>query len=102
MIKHILTIGLNDKDTKQQKYDIVTCYKMVETTLKKYVDGYTIYQAQGYYKHENGEFVSENSLRVELLFTRETIVKKIAKDIKIILNQESIVYEKQTTNSNLI
>lgn len=104
MQKHILTIGLNDKDTKQQKYDIVTCYKLVENVLKENTNGYTIYQTNGGYKHDNGEFVQEISLRVELMFIEKEKVIEIANIIKspIVLNQETIAYEIVTSNSELI
>ena len=104
MQKHILTIGLNDKDTKQQKYDIITCYKLVENVLRQHTDGYTIYQTNGGYKHDNGEFVQEISLRVELMFIEKKKVIEIANIIKspIVLNQESIAYEIVTSNSELI
>ena len=104
MTKHILTIGLNDKDTKLQKYDILTCYKLVESVLKQHVDGYTITQALGGYKHDDGTYVSETSLRVELLFTDTKTIKLIANAIKAptCLNQESIAYEKVTTKGELL
>lgn len=104
MEKFILTIGLNDKDTKLQKYDIVTCYKLIENVLKQYTEGYTIYETIGGYKHNNGVFVQEKSLRVELMFTTAKVVKHIAELIKAptCLNQETIAFEIVTTNSELI
>ena len=99
--KYTLTIGLNDKDTKQQKYDIITCYKLVEDILKKYLDGYTIYEAKGGYKHDDGTFISENSLVVMLLFTNDIQVKIIVDTIKQVLNQESVAVVKETIKSEL-
>jgi hypothetical protein len=104
MTKHILTIGLNDKDTKLQKFDIITSYKLVEAVLKQHTDGYTIYETRGGYKHDDGTFVTETSLRVELLFTDTNTIKLIANAIKspLCLNQESIAYEKITTKGELL
>lgn len=104
MQKHILTIGLNDKDTKQQKYDIITSYKLIENVLREHTTGYTIYQTNGGYKHDDGEFVQEISLRVELMFIEKEKVIEIANIIKspIVLNQETIAYEIVTSNSELI
>ena len=100
--KYILTIGLNDKDTYTQKYDTITAYKLVEDTLKTYTNGYTIYETKGGYKHDNGTFVQETSLRVELSFISETQVRVIALALKKLLNQEAIVLETQKLNSELI
>lgn len=104
MKKFILTIGLNDKDTKTQRYDTITAYKMVENILQQYTDGYTMYQANGGYKHNDGTFTNEISLRVELLFVDELTCRIIANKIKSkdILNQESIALEIIDTNSQLI
>jgi hypothetical protein len=100
--KYILTIGLNDKDTKMQKYETITAYKMVESITQQYVDGYTIYETRGGYKHDDGTYTFENSLRLELMFTNELQVRLIAEAIKKQLNQESIALETLTTNTKLI
>ena len=100
--KYILTIGLNDKDTKQQKYDTITAYKLVEQITQKYVDGYTIYETKGGYKHDDGTYTYEQSLRLELMFTTELQVRLIANSIKTTLNQESIALEILQTNTQLI
>ena len=101
-IRHILTIGLNDKDTKIQKYDTITAYKMIESILTDYATGYTMYETNGGYKHDDGTFISEKSIRVELMFISETLVFIIANKIKETLNQESIAYETLISNSQLI
>lgn len=100
--KHILTIGLNDQHTKTQKYDTITAYKMIENILTEYTTGYTMYETNGGYKHDDGTFISEKSIRVELMFISETLVFIIANKIKETLNQETIAYETITTNSQLI
>lgn len=100
--KYILTIGLNDKDTKQQKYDTITAYKMIEQIALQYTDGTTITEQQGTYKHEDGTITHETSLALTLQFTNELTVKLIANEIKKALNQESIIFEKLTSNSILI
>lgn len=101
-IRHILTIGLNDKDTKIQKYDTITAYKMIESILTDYATGYTMYETNGGYKHDDGTFISEKSIRVELMFISQALVFLIANKIKESLNQESIAYETLVSNSQLI
>lgn len=81
--KYILNVGLNDKDTKQQKIDSVEAYKVVENLLlNNGISGYTIYQGLGLYKHDSGEITRENTLIIELL--------------KQVLNQESVLKQVQT------
>ena len=89
-------IGLNDKDTKKQNISTLEAYKMVSNILlNNNIDGATIFEAQGIYKHDNGEIVIENTLRVELAFiSDEKIIYNIIKLLKTALNQESIMLKK--------
>ena len=94
--KYILNVGLNDKDTKLQKIDSIEAYKIVENTLlNNGLDGYTIYQGKGLYKHDTGEITQENTLIIEMIFTTEDIVNKVITILKQVLNQESILKQVQ-------
>lgn len=101
MDKYILYVGLNDKDTKIQKIDTLSAYNLTNNILLNYVEGATVTQSKGIYKHNNGNVVIENTLIIELLFTDKTTVETIAKELKIVLNQESIAIQKQTIESYL-
>lgn len=101
MKQFTLIIGLNDKNTKKQELDTISCYKLVNNLLLKYVDGATIYQAQGIYKHENGQVVIENSLKIDIIDSTRDVIENIATQLKTILNQESIVIIENTINSQL-
>ena len=101
MDKYILYVGLNDKDTKTQKIDTLSAYNLANNILLNYVEGATVTQSKGIYKHQNGNVVIENTLIIELLFTDKTTVETIAKELKIALNQESIAIQKQTIESYL-
>ena len=101
MDKYILYVGLNDKDTKTQKIDTLSAYNLTNNILLNYVEGATVTQSKGIYKHNNGNVVIENTLVIELLFTDKTTVETIAKELKMTLNQESIAIQKQTIESYL-
>ena len=101
MDKYILYVGLNDKDTKTQKIDTLSAYNVTNNILLNYVEGATITQSKGIYKHNNGNIVIENTLVIELLFTDKTTVETIAKELKMALNQKSIAIQKQTIESYL-
>ena len=101
MDKYILYVGLNDKDTKTQKIDTLSAYNLANNILLNYVEGATVTQSKGIYKHNNGNVVIENTLIIELLFTDKTTVETIAKELKMALNQESIAIQKQTIESYL-
>lgn len=101
MDKYVLYVGLNDKDTKTQKIDTLSAYNLTNNILLNYVEGATVTQSKGIYKHNNGNVVIENTLIIELLFTDKTTVETIAKELKVALNQESIAIQKQTIESYL-
>ena len=101
MDKYILYVGLNDKDTKTQKIDTLSAYNLTNNILLNYVEGATVTQSKGIYKHNNGNVVIENTLIIELLFTDKTTVETIAKELKMALNQETIAIQKQTIESYL-
>ena len=102
MEKFTLYLGLNDKDTKQQKIDTIEAYKIVENIITEKFDGGTISHATGVYKHDDGTIVREETLRIELLFTTHEAVVKLCNMLKIIFNQESIALQQDVINSELI
>ena len=99
MKKQTLYIGLNDKDTKAQKIDTLEAVKIVSNILTEYTDGATIYNATGIYKHDNGDIVIENTLRVELIEADAGRLAEAVKIIKTVLNQESIIIQNEIINS---
>ena len=100
--KYTLYVGLNDKDTKTQKIDTIEAYKIIENLLVNKVDGGTIFEANGVYKHEDGTVVIEKTLRVEIMFATDEQIKEIVEYLKIILNQESIAVQKEEITSELM
>lgn len=103
IIKYTLFIGLNDKITKLQEISTIDAYKLIVNICKSHkLDGFTISEATGFYVHENGEVVTEKSLRIEILFSSNEVIDAIIKDIKIILNQESVVKQVEEVTSELV
>lgn len=102
MEKFILYVGLNDKDTKMQKINTLEAYKIVNNIVMQYTNGATIYEANGIYKHNDGKIVIEKTLRIELMFIDREIVNKIIDILKRVLNQESIVLQREKINSELV
>lgn len=103
IIKYSLYLGLNDKDTKTQKIDTLEAYKILCNLLKSYnVEGFTVYNAHGFYVHDDGSFTVENTLKVELMFIDEITIDNIIKQLKIIFNQESIIKQVEEVTSELV
>ena len=102
MKKHILFLGLNDKDSKMQEINTVDAYKITMATIKKYYSGATVQEATGFYTHENGESVIEKSLVISILFAEDEKTARLAEDLKNLFNQESIALQVENVNSKLI
>lgn len=102
MNKFTLYLGLNDKDKKVQLINTLEAYKICNNILMHYTDGATIFEANGIYKHDNGEFTIEKTLRIELLFVDKKTVLNIVDDLKKAFNQESIAVQEQKISSELI
>ena len=93
-----LYIGLNDKDTKKQ---IISTSKAKQLVARICGDC-TISNAIGHYTHEDGQKVTEKSLRVELFCKADNQVKSYCKQLKRILNQESIAINTQVVQTTFI
>lgn len=102
MEKFTLYLGLNDKDTKQQKINTLEAYKIVSNILASDFGGGTIFEAQGIYKHDNGTIVFEKTLRIEILFAEFAQIKTLVSNLKKIFNQESIAVQREIINSELM
>ena len=85
----IYYIGTKDKDTKD--YKLTNDYfrqTITDEFAKQYPLGFTITEGTGYYKHESGGTVIENTYIVTVFTT--TVNNNWINELKIKLNQECI------------
>ena len=99
MRKITLYVGLNDKDTKQQRIETVEAVKIASNLIFTLTNGGTIYNATGIYKHDDGTIVIENTLRIELIDVAENALNQLVSTLKQVLNQESIIMQTETIQS---
>ena len=103
MNKFNLYVGLNDKDTKKQEIATLEAYKVVTNIIASNdVTGFTIYEANGYYVHDDKSISIEKSLKIEMMFIELDVIQNIIKDIKKALNQESIILQTEKIKSELV
>lgn len=100
--KFTLYLGLNDKDTKRQEISTLEAYKVVSNILAKDFGGGTIFEAQGIYKHDDGQVVFEKTLRIEILFAELPQIKILVELLKKMFNQESIAVQEENIESSLM
>lgn len=99
MNKVTLYLGLNDKDSKKQEVSTIEAFKIASKIITSYTDGGTIFEADGIYRHDNGDIVIEKTLKIELVDITSTAVNSIISALKISLNQESILKQTEVINS---
>ena len=102
MIKYIISLGLNDKDTKTQLIDTITAYKKCNEIVLKYVDGATVYETQGIFKHNDGTITIEKSLQIEIWEASKKAIENITNELKTEFNQEAVNVQIQEVTSYMI
>ena len=100
MIKTLLTVGLNDKNTERQEIETGAAKNIIANILLNQYNifAFTMFECSGVYKMEStGNIIFENSIRVEIATNDElTAADAIIETLKKELNQESIMMEKET------
>lgn len=103
MKKYTLSVGLNDKDSIAQEIsDMESCVRIIESLNESLISGYTIYNANGFYTHENGTKVNEKTIIIDIVNEKKEKILKACNSIKRNLNQESILVQEQNIESMFI
>lgn len=86
-------IGKFDKLTHKQKLSNEFILNAIHKILTKHnVLGYTVTSCKGCYTHTNGAIVREPSYKVTIC-NMELPIKQVCNELKLQLNQESILVE---------
>lgn len=93
--KYVLYIGTNDKDTYTQQIPLDEAEQIVNEICSKYVEGYTVQQAEGGWVDESGILTEEQTLVYSFDTVREEDLVSIMDEVLVQLNQASILVERQ-------
>lgn len=93
MEKVTIFIGLNDKDSKKQEISFSEAFSLLTQYITKCVGIGTLSEAAGVYTHDNGQVVSERTIRAEFYTENKEPVFEFVRFAKSILNQESVAVE---------
>lgn len=100
--RYTIMVGLNDGDTKVQKFSTDRLEKLMCEVCKSYKVSFSMNRMTGGYFHENGQFVNENSIQITLIGGSKEITDEIAKDICAFFNQESVFVVHDKVDSYMI
>ena len=76
-VKYTMYLGTNDKNTLKQEIPTETIKAQMQETCFKYVDGYTVWEVEGFFRDDDGNVTSENSLVYVFIDTPIEAVKNI-------------------------
>ncbi len=84
-------VGLNDAETKKQKYELERYRSVLKQICFSYHVAFSVSVSEGGYFHDNGEYTEENTLVLTLIDTDKALIEEIAKDLCVFFNQESVL-----------
>ncbi len=84
-------VGLNDADTKVQKFDTEKYISVLRNVCHNYNVAFSFHMINGGYFHDDGRYTEENTLVLILIDVPENTVREIAKDLCAFFHQESVM-----------
>ena len=92
-------VGLDDKDSHEQRFDTEKYKSILKTVCKSYRTPFSLQVIEGGYFHDDGSWVEENTLLITLIGIPQRIVYEIAKDLCTFFRQESVMITGSTVHS---
>ena len=84
-------VGLNDSETRAQKYETEQYVKILKDICKNYHVAFSMDIEEGGYYHEDGEYTEETSLVLVLIDAEQDVVQNIAQALCTGFHQESVL-----------
>ena len=91
MTKTEIYVGLNDQDTKVQKFETAKYISVLKHVCISYEVPFSFNLIEGGYIHESGEYTQENTLVLTLVDVDKATVEEIARDLCAFFHQESVL-----------
>ncbi len=91
MVETRLYIGLNDAETRTQLFETEKYIEQLKKFCFTYHVPFSVGLEEGGYFHEDGEYIEEKSLVLTLIDAEKAIIENIAKDLRTLFHQESIL-----------
>ena len=84
-------IGLNDSQTKEQKFETEKYMSVLKSVCRNYHVAFSVDIESGGYYHDNGEYTEETSFVLIMINADRQVVQNIAKDLCSFFHQESVL-----------
>ena len=89
MKKTDIYVGLNDQDTKVQKFETEKYVSVLKRLCIAYKVPFSFSLIDGGYIHDSGEYTQEKTLVLTLIDADKNIIEEIAKDLCVFFHQEA-------------
>lgn len=97
-----LYIGLNDAETKKQMFETEQYVEQLKKLCFTYHVPFSVAFEEGGYFHETGEYVEEKTLVLTLIDAEADMIRKIAKDLCGLFNQESVLVTEDQVKGTIL
>lgn len=84
-------IGLNDSETKHQKFDTSRYIELLKRVCVSYGTPFSFDVVSGGYIHDDGQYTEENTIVLTFIDVDQNIIDEIAQDLRTFFHQESIL-----------
>ena len=84
-------IGLNDAQTKEQKYETEKYMSVLKNVCRSYHVAFSVDIEHGGYYHDDGEYTEETAFILVLINADQKVINDIAKDLCTFFHQESVL-----------
>ena len=102
MLETKIYVGLNDSDTKKQKYETEKYISVLKKVCSSYHVPFSFSLAQGGYMHEDGQYTEELTLVLSMIDVDKELINEIAKDLCVFFHQESVLITDDLVRSYFI
>lgn len=90
MIETTIYVGLNDADTKKQKFETERYLTVLKRVCAEYRVPFSFHLVQGGYLHDDGEYTEENTIELSFIEVPQETIDLIAEDLCTFFHQESV------------
>ena len=90
-IEYQIIIGCNDPQLRQELVNDNELSEMLSDFFRKKHIDFSILRLKGGYLHEDGWFITENSLCISIVGDTSIDIIKLAKSLSMFMNQEHIL-----------
>ena len=91
MAESRIYVGLNDAETKEQKFETETCLDMLKDVCRRHHVAFSVDVETGGYYHEDGEYTEEKTLVLMMIDVEQERVKEISEELCSLFHQESVL-----------